>query len=109
MKLACSLILAVGLAGGYATDTQAQRSAKTSSREIVGTIDSISGSRLLIRTRTGARVRVDALAAMAGGHSAVLFVGRSVDVVGTVDNAGVLHAATIWRVKDSPALWPPDR
>ena len=102
MKLAHSLILTVVLATGYATETQAQQ------REIFGTVDSINGSRLMIRTRTGSRVQVDASAAIARGRSAVLFVGRAVDVVGTVDAAGVLHAETIARAKRSTALWHPD-
>jgi hypothetical protein len=103
-----ALILAVLLGAGYETEAAAQNRAVPSRRVIFGTIDSISGSRLVIRTRTGSQVRVDALDAMAGGNTAVLFAGRAVRVLGTVDAAGVLHAETILRERDSPALWEPD-
>jgi hypothetical protein len=103
------LTLAVLLAAGYAPKAGAQDAAARPERVIFGRIDSISGSRLVIRTRTGARVRVDALAATASGNSAVLFAGRAVRVAGTVDTAGVLHAKNILRERDSPAFWEPDR
>ncbi len=109
MKASYSLILAVVLAAGYATQTEAQPSPDASQREIFGKIGSIEGSRLTIRTRTGTVVQVDASAATAGGRSTPLVVGRAVDIVGMIDAAGTLHAERIMRAKESPALWPPDR
>jgi hypothetical protein len=109
MRSSHSWILVVALTTGYGATIQAQQNTKASQREIVGTIDSINGSRLVMHTRTGTAMRVDALAAMAGGRSAVLFVGRAVIVRGNIDQAGVLRAETIQRAKDSREFWPPDR
>jgi hypothetical protein len=68
------------------------------------------GSRLVVRTRTGHRLHVDALPAMAARRHTALFVGRLVLAVGTVDTAGVLHARSLWKVAGGdPPSWPPDR
>jgi hypothetical protein len=110
MKLARAVFLVGSLTAGLAMQAQAQAGADTSRHEVFGTIDSITGSRLVIRTRTGARAYVDALPAMTAYRTAVLFVGRVVGVEGTRDAAGVLHATTIERVANPhPATWPVDR
>jgi hypothetical protein len=111
VNLAHALLLACGIAAGSAMRAQAQATADTTQHEIFGRIDSIAGSRLVLRTRTGRRVDVDALPALTASRSAVLFVGRVIDVVGTLDAAGVFHAKTIARANNAqhPELWPPDR
>jgi hypothetical protein len=110
MKLAQVVFLTGSLIAGLAMRAEAQAGADTSRHEVYGTIDSITGSRLVIRTRTGARVYVDALPALTAHRTAVLFVGRVVGAEGTRDAAGVLHATTIERVPNPhPAGWPPDR
>jgi len=111
MKLLHSLLLAGGIATGSAMRAQAQATADTARHEIFGKIDSITGSRLVIRTRAGRRLDVDALPALTAYRSVELFVGRVIDAVGTLDAAGVLHAKTIARAHnpEDPALWPPDR
>lgn|SRR6266700_3995818 len=106
MKLLQALILIAVFAVEGAAEAEAQDS--TGTREIFGTIDSLKGSHLVLRTRTGVRLHVDALLAQARSRSAVLLVGRYIDVMGTMDTAGVLHALTINRAM-YPALWPPDR
>jgi hypothetical protein len=42
-------------------------------------------------------------------RSIVPVVGRAVVARGTYDKAGVLHADTIQRAKDSATLWPEDK
>jgi len=62
-----------------------------------------------LQTRTGTLVQVDAKPAIAADRSVTLIVGHAIDVKGTLDKAGVLHAETIQRAKDSTAIWPADR
>jgi hypothetical protein len=74
-----------------------------------GTIVTIDGPRLTIKTRTGAEVMVYAAPALEAQRSAVLLVGRSVDILGTlVGPNGLVSADVIRRAKDNQAAWPPD-
>ncbi len=113
MKVARALLLVGSAATALITRAQAQATPTTDAaqHEVYGTIDSITGSRLVIRTRTGHRLDIDALPALTAHRSTLLFVGRLLDVVGTFDTAGVLHAKSLWtaRVPRDTALWPPDR
>jgi hypothetical protein len=80
---------------------------------LYGTIMQITGSDLLVTTRTGRTVRVDGSAATAQNLSVPLFVGGQVIVTGSVDRSGKVHADAIVRAKppsDSwPDVWPPRR
>ena len=120
-RLVSAATAAFGLATGWSTAASAAPPAglplpvraaaalKTGAlHEIYGTIRTMTGSQLGLQTRTGL-VRVDAADALRTYQSAVLFVGRSVMVRGAFDAAGVLHAQTILRAKDSPEFWSPDR
>ena len=78
-------------------------------REIYGKIQSVKGTMATLQTRTGTLVQVDAKPAIAADRSVTLIVGHAIDVKGTLDKAGVLHAETIQRAKDSTAIWPADR
>jgi hypothetical protein len=78
--------------------------------DIFGTIASVRGSALLLRTRTGKLLAVDAAPAIAAGtYSAPLFVGKIVLVGGTLDAARTLHAQTIVRIERLDARTGPDR
>jgi hypothetical protein len=76
--------------------------------EVTGTLVSVSGKHLIVRTRTGAMVHVDDSAAVAHERTAVLVLGEPFDVRGDYDAAGVLRAAAITHAKPSSAMWPAD-
>jgi hypothetical protein len=76
---------------------------------LTGTIVTIDGPRLTIKTRTGTEVMVYAGPALDAGRSAVLVVGRSVDILGTLGGPnGLVNADVIRPAKNNPAAWPPD-
>jgi hypothetical protein len=68
----------------------------------------VTGSALILRTRAGKLVRVDAAAALKNERVQDLVVGRPFDVRGAYDAAGTMHAAFIIRAKPSQAAWPFD-
>jgi hypothetical protein len=118
----CLLVLAVAAIGNgiavpraHAAKQTAKKESATkareekASREIYGKIQSIKGTMITLQTRTGRVVQVDAKPAMEAQRSAPLVVGRAVAVKGTVDKAGIFHAETLQRAKDSSILWPADR
>ena len=73
--------------------------------KVYGTVQSLRGSTLVIRTRSGRMVTVDGRAA----RSTVLLTShRPVIVYGTTDAAGVLHATSVWRTFPDAAHWPAD-
>jgi hypothetical protein len=57
----------------------------------------------------GQLIQVDAATAMQAHLSVVPVVIHAVEVRGTTDASGVVHAETILRAKDSPAMWAADR
>ena len=66
---------------------------------VYGTISSVKGPALLVRTRGGRLQPVDASAALAAGtYSAPLFVGKVVAVGGYYDTSKTLHAQTVTRM-----------
>ncbi len=77
--------------------------------EMFGTIKTIDGGLLIILTRTGAPIEVDATEAVQAYQSVVLSVGERVRILGAYDTANVFHATAITRAKESSTLWPPDR
>ncbi len=85
------------------------RSTIGAAHEVTGTLVTVKGSRLTLRTRTGSVVRVDDSDARRRERSAVLVLGEAFYVMGTYDATGVLHAAAIVRAKRSQATWPADR
>jgi outer membrane protein assembly factor BamB len=62
---------------------------------LYGTIAEIKGSQLVITTKTGRSVQVDASAAVASKMSVPLFVGGHVAVTGTASGAGEVKAEAI--------------
>jgi hypothetical protein len=77
--------------------------------EFSGTVQSIEGSTIMIVTRAGAVMKIDAAAAIANFHAAPPSVGHGILVRGTIDEFGVLHADSVLHAKDNPAMWQPDR
>jgi hypothetical protein len=77
--------------------------------EVTGTLLSVSGSVLTVRTRAGRDVRVDASDAIRHERTGDLVKGKPFSASGKYDAAGTLHAVAIIRAKPSPASWPADR
>jgi hypothetical protein len=97
---------AVPAVGAAATGAAATGAPAT---RLSGTIVKIEGSQLTVKTRTGREVLVYAGPALDAQQSAVLFVGGSVDILGTlVGPDGLVSADVIRPTKDNPAAWPPD-
>lgn len=66
---------------------------------LYGTISSVKGAALVVRTRGGRLQPVDATQALAAGtYSAPLFVGKVVAVNGYYDAAKTLHAQSVTRM-----------
>jgi hypothetical protein len=116
--LICSFLVSFLLGGLHiATAARAAANAQKSQasaeqnvpREIYGKIESVKGTMLTLRTRSGDLVQVETKPAQDAYHSAPLVVGRAVSVKGTADKAGLIHAEVVLRAKDSSAMWPPDR
>ena len=77
--------------------------------EISGIVQSIDGSSLTLVDRAGDLIKVDGGAAFADFQAAPPAVGHAILARGTIDEAGVMHARTLLRAKDSPLSWQPDR
>jgi hypothetical protein len=77
---------------------------------VYGTLNFVRGSALVLQTRRGALIHVDAAAAIASGmYSAPLFVGKVVAVGGYYDASRVLHASNVQRLSKLDATTNPDR
>jgi hypothetical protein len=77
--------------------------------EIYGTIEGGAGGVVLVRTRTGEKVRVDTANARRKFRLTTPVIGNALIARGTYDGAGVLHADVVLRAKKNPKLWPADR
>jgi hypothetical protein len=76
---------------------------------IWGTISAVSGDAMVIKTRSGALVRVDLTAARQAGNVAAPVVGEAGVVLGRFVAGGVLDASNVEHAKSEPALWPRDQ
>lgn len=76
--------------------------------QVSGVIRTINGGTLLLATRSGALVQVDASAALLAHQTSLLAVGGAVTALGDRDAQGVLHASAVGRAKASPLAWPAD-
>ena len=88
---------------------RASRANISAPHQVSGTLVSINGSVLALRTRTGIMVRVNDSSAVRHERSSVLVIGKPYNATGTYDASGALHATAILREKPSPETWPPDR
>ena len=78
-------------------------------REVYGKVQSIKETMITVQTRTGTTLEVDSAAALKGERSAPIVIGHAIFARGTMDKKGILHAESIQRAKDAPAMWPADR
>lgn len=95
-------------AGGHTIPSSAYRGGGKAPNEVTGYLMKVTGSALILRTRAGKLVRVDAAAALKNERVQDLVVGRPFDVRGAYDAEGTMHAAFIIRAKPSQAAWPFD-
>jgi hypothetical protein len=79
-------------------------------RRLTGTLIASSGAELTLVTRTGAKVGVDATAALDRQRATVLVVGQPYTVLATVRaEDGELMASSVMRAKPGKDAWPTDR
>jgi hypothetical protein len=105
-------ICPVAAASGQAqpdSQTSTKNSAAGSLHQAYGTIRKIEGSQLTIESRDGHMMQVDATDAIKSSRTIILSVGRTINLLGSYDTTGMLHAQSIQRAKSSSAGWPPDR
>src|SRR5262245_25055211 len=76
--------------------------------QVIGKVVKVEGFEITLQTRTGRQVRVDSTAAEKAYLSAGVFLGGAIQVGGTIDSAGVMHAEVILRARNSPAYWEAD-
>jgi hypothetical protein len=77
------------------------------SHRITGTVVSVSLPKIVLSTRTGTTVTVDASEAIRSGHIAVS--GDALTAIGQYKGDGTLLAQSISRAKSAAALWLPDQ
>lgn len=80
-----------------------------SGHEVFGVIDSVVGDRIKLRLRSGTFAAVDAQKAVHDGNAVPFAFGEAIGAVGVYSGGDVLRAATVFKAKDSPALWPRDQ
>ncbi len=79
-------------------------------RRLTGTLIASSGAELTLVTRTGAKVGVDATAALERQRATILVVGQPYTVLATVRaEDGELMASSVMRAKPGKDAWPTDR
>jgi hypothetical protein len=79
-------------------------------RRLTGTLIASSGAELTLVTRTGAKVGVDATAALERQRATILVVGQPYTVLATVRAVhGELMASSVMRAKPGKDAWPTDR
>jgi hypothetical protein len=81
----------------------------TPGHEIYGHVSRVRGTSITLRTRAGRTVVVDGGPAMQAHNSTEFYVGNAIGVDGSWRAGGIMRASTIFRAKESPALWPDDR
>ncbi len=76
--------------------------------ELFGTISKVQGNQLIIETRDGKQLTIDATPALTAQESTPLVDGRAVDILGTEELGGVVRADVIRHAKDAPTSWGAD-
>ena len=77
--------------------------------EVYGIVSSIAGNSIVIHTRNGQTVNVDAAAASANFDKAQPRGGHALIARGRIAADGTLKADIVLHAKDHPAMWPADR
>jgi hypothetical protein len=75
---------------------------------LFGTLREEQGDKLIITTRNGEQVTVDATPAFSTERSTVLVPGRSLDILGTQGPNGEVRADVIRRAPTAPSAWEAD-
>jgi hypothetical protein len=75
---------------------------------VYGKLLRVENASLVLQTRNGSLVTVDAAPARRAETSALPVIGRAYLARGEYDAAGVMHATSVQRVKAEPELWKPD-
>jgi hypothetical protein len=83
--------------------------AATPVHSVSGTVLTIDGPLLTVKTRTGTSKINVAAAGKAEMIGLPLTVGAAVVVIGNDINGGVLQALTVSRAKTDPKTWPKDK
>lgn len=76
--------------------------------QLYGTVREANGNNVVITTRSGSEVTVDASVAINAQLSAVLAPGQTVEIVGTEGPKGEVRADMIRRARGAPSSWPQD-
>jgi hypothetical protein len=77
--------------------------------DVYGVVTSIKGSMIVIRTRDGKELRIDATDAMRAFRFAEPSVNHALEARGNYDKSAVLQADIVLHAKDHPVMWPADR
>jgi hypothetical protein len=77
--------------------------------EIYGMVASIAGDLIVMHTRDGRTLTVDAGQAAASFNKAQPRIGHAMIARGTLDEHGTLKANIVLHAKDHPVMWPADR
>ena len=108
-KLHFSFLSVAAVASSVAGVSLISVAQEAPSRDIFGLVQTVEGSNLSLKTRTGAVIQVDASGAIAAGMSPPIMSGHSYEVVGSIGASGVLDAERIARTSSLQATWPPDK
>ena len=107
-----------GLKGGQRVDSRkevpaaevkAESPKGPQEHQISGKVSKVDGTHLTIEARDHKMVQVDAGKARESFRYPPMVVGMTVVAAGSYDANGVLLAELVWRAKQSPAAWSPDR
>ena len=77
--------------------------------ELYGIVSSIAGNAIVIHTRNGQVVNIDATTASANFDKAQPRIGHALAARGRIAADGTLKADIVLHAKDHPVMWPADR
>jgi hypothetical protein len=94
-----------------ANATVSELSLDTDVRRVTGKLLAVNGTTLLLSTRTGATVSIDAWRALGNERVARLVVGHAytVSIPSSLDKATLMEAEAVMRAKPRTSSWPEDR
>lgn len=102
-------IAALACSTSFGAWGQGQAPAAATEHLMRGIVHKINGNKFTLELRTGKTVQVDASSAAKSEKLVTLSEGLAVSAEGTLDKAGIMHADTVTRIKNSRAMWPEDR
>jgi hypothetical protein len=110
-------IFGIGLPGGSKLDSvcaipvssEPEFPNRLAEHQVTGIVRKVDGPRLAVETRDHKTVYLDTTKAREALRYPPVFVGATMVAAGSYDANGVLQAAVVWRAKNSPSAWLPDR